>query len=219
MSLDYFDNQQESDLETYKEEECKEQQEYDNSLFPDGSYKMQMRPFYSSKKDKETVSPEFYSPASGNLMLRLVLETTEDTANTKKGKIIFHNVWVAPKPGAPSDKVALAARMSKPVFEALIGEDVFLPTKEWVEKCGIEYTTEPKFKVTKKSCMDKVVLVKIETEYSEFQNKEVNVVKRISALKDGDVSSEIVPEKPVAVEEVANQDTPSNDALDQVEDF
>lgn len=218
MNSDYFDQQTEEELKRYNETEG--DGDMDTSLFPDGTYRMKVKPLYSKKND--AVWPSFYtSDKKGALMLKIVLESIGDTENTKSGKLLFHNVYVAPKPGSDMDAIAKAARMSKPVFKALIGTDDFIPNKEWVERCSIEYDTDPEFKVTKDHIMKEEVMVKIETDWSDFQKKEVNVVKRVFEPSDGDVSKEVggMEETPVNKGETSVE-TPSEDALEgQVEDY
>jgi len=218
MALDYFDQQSEEELKKFNETEGSDAP--DTSLFPDGTYLMQVKPFYSEKK--KMVWPSFYtSDKKGALMLRVVFESIGDTENTKAGKLLFHNVYIAPKPGSDMDAIAKAARMSKPVFKALLGTDDFMPNKEWVDRCSIEYKTDPKFEVTKDHIMKEKVMVKIESEWNEFLKKETNIVKRIIGVSDGDVSKEdnVTPGAPVNKGDVS-MDTPPADALDnQVEDY
>jgi len=179
---------------------------------------MQVKPFYSKKTDM--VWPSFYSSEKkGALMMRVVLESIGDTEKTKAGKLLFHNVYIAPKPGSDMDAIAKAARMCKPVFKALLGSDDFMPSKDWVDRCSIEYKTDPKFEVTKDHIMKEKVMVKIESDWNEFLKKETNIIKRIFEASDGDVSKEdnATPEAPV---NKGDASMPPADALDgQVEDY
>ncbi|HUX80698.1 MAG TPA: hypothetical protein VMW10_13290, partial [Alphaproteobacteria bacterium] len=96
-----------------------------------GRYRMRVTTFGYVKDNKFKSFPNIYeSPKKKALMLTVSLRVVDGTDLVPKGASLFHNITLAPAPGAKPETIETIARMSKPQIVALYGKDEIKGTSE-----------------------------------------------------------------------------------------
>jgi hypothetical protein len=164
-----------------------------------------------------TPSPEVKISRKGALLLNLSLQVCDKgTGQVPPGASIFHTITLSPIKGADEKKLENTYRFMKPQLTALLGNDKFSITEQWLKEfCSIEFEERAgKIIITKHHKLLKQVFVTVD--YVADQNNKPRLkVVQMDKLMPGDKSTtRKLTEEEAARANVGTETTPAADAGD-----
>jgi hypothetical protein len=164
-----------------------------------------------------TPSPEVKISRKGALLLNLSLQVCDKgTSQVPPGASIFHTITLSPIKGADEKKLENTYRFMKPQLTALLGNDKFAITEQWLKEfCSIEFEEKAgKIVITKHHKLLKQVYVTVD--YVADQNNKPRLkVVQMDKLMPGDKSvTRKLTEEEAARYNTTSEATPTADAGD-----
>jgi len=159
-----------------------------------GRYRMKATTFCYTKDNVFKMFPNIEeSSRKKALMLTVPLRVVDGTQLVPKGATIFHNITLAPAPGAKQDTVESIANISKPQLVALYGKDDVHARADWfIENCLPVFEQDgEKHKLIKDHNLQNEVMVDVVDDY--YNNRETLKVKSIVPAGPKDISISNVP--------------------------
>jgi len=167
-----------------------------------GRYRMKVATFGYQKDNEFKSFPNMYESSKKKaLMLTVSLRVVDGTQLVPKGASMFHNITLAPAPGAKPETVEAIARISKPQLVALYGKDDIKATAEWlIENCLPVFEKEDdSYKLKKDHNLKSEVMVEVVDDY--YNNRES---LRVNSIFPASPTDKSVTNQPKQLKEIAS---------------
>lgn len=194
--LDFFNKhgQEGADAVAESFDSADSQQRVDLAI--SGRYRMKVATFGYQKDNEFKSFPSMYESSNKKaLMLTISLRVVDGTQLVPKGASMFHNITLAPAPGAKPETIEAIARISKPQLVALYGKDNIKATPEWlIENCLPVFEKEgDSYKLKKDHNLKAEVMVEVIDDY--YNNRETLKVNSIFPASPTDKSATNQPKQ------------------------
>jgi len=174
-----------------------------------GRYRMKVGTFGYVKDNVFKSFPNMYESAKKKaLMLTVSLRVVDGTKLVPKGASIFHNITLAPAPGAKQETIQAIARISKPQLVALYGKDDIKATPKWlIENCLPKFEQDgDNWKLVKDHNLQNEVMVEVVDDY--YNNQET---LRVNSIVPASPIDKSITNKPKDIKDIVSSAQAASD--------